>query len=209
MRLLDFFLALLVREDHLLVVHLKLLFFELSDAILSHFGLYGRKFQRIKQLKKSQAEVWKRLLQRESHLPTYLPSSSQVIRCCSMAALKKKPIKLKMHICVKVPSHKNFFIFEPGQHCSHDDWNAAKKNCDKTRFYVAPNWYYIASCLHIHGDLHEVFDVLLVHLCDLAAFLVGILLLLHLEFVCQLISVNKNWYSFLKRRGWPRPIDTL
>ena len=57
MRLLNFFLALLVREDHLLVVHLKLLFFELSDAILSHFGLYGRKFQRIKQLKKSQAEV--------------------------------------------------------------------------------------------------------------------------------------------------------
>lgn len=38
-RLLDFFLALLVREDHLLVVHLKLLFFELSDAILSHFSL--------------------------------------------------------------------------------------------------------------------------------------------------------------------------
>ena len=57
MRLLDFFLALLVREDHLLVVHLKLLFFELSDAILSHFGLYRRRFQRIKQLKKSQAEV--------------------------------------------------------------------------------------------------------------------------------------------------------
>ena len=43
MSLLDFFLALLVREDHLLVVHLKLLLFELSDAILSHFGLYSRK----------------------------------------------------------------------------------------------------------------------------------------------------------------------
>ena len=47
MCLLNFFLALLVREDHLLVVHLKLLFFELSDAILGHFSLYGRKFQRI------------------------------------------------------------------------------------------------------------------------------------------------------------------
>ena len=43
MSLLDFFLALLVRKDHLLVVHLKLLLFELSDAILSHFGLYSRK----------------------------------------------------------------------------------------------------------------------------------------------------------------------
>ena len=37
---LDLFLALLVREDHLLVVHLELLLLELRDTVLCHFGLY-------------------------------------------------------------------------------------------------------------------------------------------------------------------------
>lgn len=36
---LDLFLALLVREDHLLVVHLELLLLELRDTVLCHFGL--------------------------------------------------------------------------------------------------------------------------------------------------------------------------
>ena len=47
-RLLDLFLPLLMREDHLLVVHLELLLFQLSDAVLSHFGLYSNQWQRIK-----------------------------------------------------------------------------------------------------------------------------------------------------------------
>ena len=69
-RLLDFLLALLVREDHLLVVHLKLLFFELSDAILRHFSLYSRTCQRIKQLRMSRG-LWRAVhlkqLQDECH----------------------------------------------------------------------------------------------------------------------------------------------
>lgn len=44
-----------------------------------------------------------------------------------------------------------------------------------------------------YTHLHEVFDVLLVDLGDLAAVLVAIRLLLHHDdFLCQLISVNKN-----------------
>ena len=39
MRLLDLLLALLVREDHLLVVHVELLLLQLRDAVLRHFGL--------------------------------------------------------------------------------------------------------------------------------------------------------------------------
>lgn len=39
MRLLDFFLALLVMEDELLVLHVKFLLFQLKDAILRHLSL--------------------------------------------------------------------------------------------------------------------------------------------------------------------------
>ena len=39
-RLLNLLLSLLMSEDHLLVVHLKLLLLQLSDAVLSHFRLY-------------------------------------------------------------------------------------------------------------------------------------------------------------------------
>ena len=42
-RLLNLFLSLLMCEDHLLVVHLKLLLLELSDTVLSHLGLYRGK----------------------------------------------------------------------------------------------------------------------------------------------------------------------
>jgi len=40
MRLLDFFLALLVMEDELLVLHVKFLLFQLKDAVLRHLSLY-------------------------------------------------------------------------------------------------------------------------------------------------------------------------
>lgn len=49
MGLLDLLLALLVSEDHLLVVHIELLLFQLSDTVLCHFGLCNRKRQRIKK----------------------------------------------------------------------------------------------------------------------------------------------------------------
>ena len=42
-RMLDFFLALLVLEDELLVLHIELLFLELKDAVLCHLGLCERK----------------------------------------------------------------------------------------------------------------------------------------------------------------------
>ncbi len=38
--LLDFFLALLVREDELLVLHVEFLLFEFEDTVLSHFSLW-------------------------------------------------------------------------------------------------------------------------------------------------------------------------
>lgn len=38
--LLDFFLTLLVREDELLVLHVKFLLFEFEDTVLSHFSLW-------------------------------------------------------------------------------------------------------------------------------------------------------------------------
>lgn len=38
-RRLDVFLALLMRKHELLILHVKLLFFQLQDSVLCHFGL--------------------------------------------------------------------------------------------------------------------------------------------------------------------------
>ena len=43
MSLLDFFLALLMAEEKLLVLHVKFLLLELMNAILCHFSLYTNK----------------------------------------------------------------------------------------------------------------------------------------------------------------------
>ena len=96
---LDFFLSLLVIEGLLLELHVKFLLLKFLDSVVRHLSLYHNQSYPNGWMKLDTAAAVMYIIRHNDfhfdiyalfNLPTYLPSSSQVILCDSMAALFQK-----------------------------------------------------------------------------------------------------------------------